>query len=324
MTNRKRPPYRTVDRPLALPGPGNTQDVGFIQTAQGAIDKLKKRIAGLQDRLRYKYAEGVPQAYSGQRIFVPETQTMEIETARIGENENGVAPAGTSLVQYVVRDGITHTVPVIFPGPGVFIARFLVVTFYQRIFGGANNTYYLNNLTNRVMRYSIPFGKSFFDPANAVSGHAGQLPPQTGKVSLLRYTRVSSLGADRGQLGINFFWNLVDGDSQRQLSDGLIPHDVLLPQGFQAQVSGNLFEFGVPWLFERGGRVDFQFRLINPILQLAAADPEFPFVFEKGPDVDWDDREQNGTVRNQQVMVRVELHGTKFYSERDRLLREAV
>lgn len=327
MSNRKRRSYRGPDRTLSLPGVGNTQDVGFLQTAQGSLDKLKKRVAGLRDRLRYRYSDGVPAAYTGESLFRPEASSFEILVARIGDPFNGLNPSGiggptTAEVQYVVRDDRTHTIPVILPGPGVFMARYLHVEFYQRIYGGDNNQFGLQDLSHRVMRYCIPFGKSFFDPNG--NGRLGQLPPNTGKVSLLRRLNACNLSWDRNQLGINFFWNLVDADSQRRVGDDLIPHDVLLPQGYQSQVSGDLFEFPVPWLFERGGRVDFQFRLINPILQLAASDPETPFLDSQNPFTAWDDREQDGTIRNQEVLVRVELHGTKFYSERDRLLREAI
>ena len=117
-------------------------------------------------------------------------------------------------------------------------------------------------------------------------------------------------------VGVSYVWNLIDRDSGRRLADDWISQQALLPGGFQSQVDGNLFEFPTPWLFERAGTLDFQFRLTNPIMQLDTADPFNPF--------DWDDHENNGAERNMRVTVRVELHGTKFYSSRDKLLREAV
>ena len=123
-----------------------------------------------------------------------------------------------------------------------------------------------------------------------------------------------AIPSENRTVGATYFWNLVDRDSDRRLSDTMLPHTVLLPGGFENTLDGNLFEFEAPWLFERAGILDFQFRLINPILQMDSAVAGGPAI--------WDDRE-NG-VRRASVKVRAELHGVKFLTGRDLVLRDAV
>jgi len=295
MSNSRRP-YRTVDHRLPLQrGPGHP--LGFMRTVQAKTAQLTREVAGLVDRLRYRYADGVPAAYKNEVVFRPRSETVSVV----------VDAAQTVLANVVVPDAVTHSVPVVFEGPGVFCARYMHVEFYQRVWGGDGLGH-----AGREYRFTIPPSKSFVQ----FQGAPGSIPGDTAKWSLPLGLVSGSISEDRRDLGVVFFWNLVDRDSGRKLSEDLISHQVLLPGGFQNQVNGNLFEFATPWLFERAGVLDFQFRLTTPILQPDVSSGIFPF--------DWDDREDNGTRRNMEVVVRCELHGTKFYDDRDALFREAV
>jgi hypothetical protein len=321
---------------------------------RGKLSQLSRDVAGLKDRLRYPaYNEGVPSCYVGERIFLPEQAKLDVEIDRINSFAvNGPLDGTTLPMQYVVRDSMIHDVPVTIPGPGVFVARYMHVEFYQRLKGtqtidndgGAgfveDGALEIdgNDYTGKELWVQVPWGKtSVQGEANAGITQNGT----TGKIHCMSYNNWTlGWAGDRNATGINLFWNLIDRDSERRFGDDLLPDKALLPQGYQNEVDGDLFEFDVPWLFERAGRLDFQFRLINPIMQLA---PEaLPYdPLNNGPPgtqpgtvaiegngdggiVSWDDREDSGASRNQAVKVRVELHGTKHYSERDTLLRESV
>jgi hypothetical protein len=295
-------------------GPGHP--LGFVRTIQGKIAQLTKEIGGLASKTgpRFGYGDGKPASYVGEKIFTPESASFTLDL--LGEGDN---VANQQPVNYVVRDGVVQTVPVHMDGPGVFLARWVEVTIYQR--------WWSPDQQHEVW-LPIPYGGKSFNNLNTTD----PTRLQTIKWSVMHnmtfstWTNVapSSLAPD-GQtniVGTNFFWNLIDQDSQRRVGSDLIPDQVLLPQGYQHQTDGDLWKLPVPWLFERRGRVDFEFQLINPILQLDPTATIFPFTTVSGVDIDA--RENNGTVRDQSVLVRVEMHGTKFYNERDQLLRAAV
>lgn len=269
MTNPRRP-YRSFDHTLPLQrGPG--QPLGFIRTVQGKIAQLIKEVAGLEDRLKYRYGQdtGDPHAYKNDVLFVADPNEVPFD---VGDG---------TLVRRVIPDGRLLSIPIVIEGPGVFVARYLCVTVYQFVSGSTGQ------------RYAVPLGKSYLPPS--VGGAVDTL--KFGLNFGFGLPGLSIYGNDRN-IGLNFFWNLIDRDSERRLADGLISQQALLPGGFQNQVDGNLFEFPVPWLFERAGMLEFQFQPVIPLLEDSTAP--------------------------QAALVRVEVHGTKFITERDALLREAV
>lgn len=290
-------PFRGPDNRQPLTR-GPAQPLGFVSTIQGKLAELKRDVAGLRDRMKYRYGEGVPASYIGTKEFFPEAQTFDLDVFSEGEAE----PSNVQPVQYVVRDGVDHSVPIQLFAPGVFVLRYVTLSFWQRY----------NDPTLGAMRLPIPIGKSFFflDPSST----AESVGMQTIKWHLFYDLTWGTILSDR-MMGTNLMWNISDPDSDRPLCDDWMPHTTLLPQHYQNLVDGDLSEFEVPWTFERAGVVDFRFRLINPILQLAAAATVFPFNGRSDL--------INGT-RNMSVLVRAELHGRKFYSNRDLLLREAV
>lgn len=286
-------PYRSTDD--RVPVSPKQAPLGFVETVRGKIAKLSREVQGFRDKLTYKYGEGVPASYIGVREFVPEAQTFDLNILSTGN------AADEEPVQYVMRDGVEHTIPIQLFGPGVFMARYVVFTIYQKY----------HDPDVGWMQIPVPFGKSLYQLST--TGDSTGL--QTIKWHIFSdLAGFGSLASDRLP-GVNFFWNMTDSDSGRQLSDDWMPHTTLLPQHYQNLVDGDLSEFEVPWLFERAGVVDFRFRLINPILQLAANASVTPF---QGVD------DLVAGERRMSTIVRAELHGQKFYSSRDLLLREAV
>lgn len=289
----------------------------FIRDLKQHVDGLNKNVQGLVARIgqKYGYGAGTPHAYIGERVFTPDSSSFTLDLLNRGDNAATQQP-----VNYVVRDGVEHTVPVHMAGPGVFLARKLTVTFYQRWWSAANNREYW---------FPVPLGRSF----DNVSTTERSTKTQTIKWSVMhsqtfqtwpntrRNTDYAGIPAHEADVcGVNLFWNLIDQSAQRRYADGPISDVALLPPGYHGQNDGGMHAFRVPWLFEREGRVDFQFRLINPILQLDPTATIYPF--KKYDDTALDDRENSQTERNQSVRVRVELHGTKFFSERDLALQE--
>ena len=195
--NRVKPPYRGNDP--RLPIGGGPQALGFVQTMRGKLAELKRETQGLLDRLRYPYAEGVPCSYVGEKVFTPETQTFQTKAGRVGFPPFTSLPDDLIDVNYVVKDALTHDVPVVFPGPGVFVARYLHVEFYQRIFARetAPTTGGLvisgNEYTNKEQWAQIPWGRAYYDPGN-------EIPLQTGKVHLLRFNEWRSWAGDRSRI----------------------------------------------------------------------------------------------------------------------------
>lgn len=300
----KRRPYRS-NAPSPVPFKGNEFDpLGFVETVRGMCANLKVDVAGLLARLRYPpYRDGVPASYVGEKTFTPESSSFTLDLFGRGDDAATQQP-----VNYVVRDGQRFTVPIIMDGPGVFMAKFMKVVFYQRWWSPT----YL-----REIWLPIPQTKSFDNLDSTDSTYL-----QTVKWSILANNTFTDL-VKQNNFGMNYFWNISDADSGRKFGNELISNTVLLPRSYRNQLDGGLMEFDTPWLFERQGRMDFEFQLINPILQLDPSATIFPFVEAVGG-ADIDDLENGGTERRQDVLVRVELHGTKFYNERDLLLREAA
>ncbi len=268
---------------------------GWVKPITDVLDQLEADIEGLKLRLKYPTRPGVPAAYQASKVFLPETRSFLLDTA-----QNGIS---SNLVNFVVRDGTTYDIPIQMPGPGVFALKRMKVVVFQRLF----ETQYRAALELPMVVGTQPFIDAFF----------------TTKFSLFPVQPVHRIGppVKVGTPSINFFWNLLEGKSQRKLSEELLPSMCLLPRSHMFSSTntppwlhdGGLFEFDVPWLMERDAQLNFQFRPINPVLQfdstIAGTDAAIGLAF--------DDRE-NG-VRNQQVRVSVELHGYRYETEQDAL-----
>lgn len=296
MTIKPRPPFRAAEPTSPLRG--YNQPLGFLPTIKKQFEQLQQDVFGIKARLGTRLGHGEPAAAIGQRVFQPEAQSFDFDVLQLGE--------GDVPVQYVLRNGQTYNIPIIFPPPGVFRARYLTVALSQRVFVTA--------LPSLTMQYpTVSHGVA------VVITSLSQL--QTNKFSYPT-TATPDAPFDGVASRMNFCWNLIDNKSGNRLSDEWLPDTLLLPAAAQSlpytesrdfplssSASGGCFEFDLPWLFERDADITFQFRPLIPILQPTVATGA---VWPSG-----DDREFDGGVRNNALTVKVELHGTRHYTEQD-------
>ena len=336
MVTRKRPrPLQRTRRenekqvPLR---PGSDAPVGWIYSLEQKLRQVYQEVEGLKLRVGTQYKGGVPACYIGEKLFFPEEQSFQIPT-----DYNAEGPL--EPVNYVVRSGQSYSIPLVIDAPGVFAARYLKVTVSQRYNFPTSGANVPGAGQGGVIWFPLP-PKDFMN----VGSGPFQLWPfsdacrfSTQKYSLMTEATFPSLvGVISGEgigvnnvksssltVGIDFFWNIIDQDSQRRYSEELISSVALLRQGSMSPVDGNLLKFNTPWLFERAGIVDFQFFPITDVLQLDPTSTIFPIVSTAGPGLPIDDREDGGAKRDQSVLVKVELHGTKYYDKWDYIRREA-
>lgn len=282
---------------------------GWTKPLQDVVHTLEADIASLQARLKTPINKGRPASYMGVREFIPESSIVQLDV-----NQQGVS---TAPCNYVVRDGQDYSIPIIFPGPGVFVAHEILVSIFQRdisaskqeMYAGMNtNAYAITNTSSLSPRFTTKFSIYPKQSKTLVPLADPYLPPQ--------HTRT-----------INFFWNMIDTKSQRLLSDSYISHMVLTPRSLPVLLTigrlvasnfarekipdGDLFKLSTPWVFERDGQANFSFRPITPVFQFDSSLPgDDPVV-----GLDYDDR-VNGK-RDQRVRVQVELHGYRYETDQD-------
>ncbi len=302
---------------------------GWTKPLQDLIHTLDADIAGLKARLQHPIHKGRPAAYVGFRDFTPERSVVQVDTAQTGE--------GTNPCNYVVRDGQEYDIPIIMPGPGVFVAEEITVAIFQQQYapiaaskGDAPFVLDLVDVNLAAMQAEMR--------ANTFVFPSAQTPYFTTKFSIYpQQTGIAYLGesnnvrvAPQSQRTLNYFWNMVDTKSQRRLADAYISQMVLTPPSapvvqrnnlstaFESVPDGDLFRFCTPWVFERDGQVNFIFRPITPVLQfdssIAGTDPVVGLPY--------DDR-ING-IRDQRVRVQVEIHGYRFETDQDAIRAGAL
>lgn len=282
-------------------------ETGWTKTLEEDCIQLCAEISGLEDRLAYGVQEGVPAAYAGQRIFSPETATIEVDLT-----QDGTTPGPLTAMNYIVRDGTTYDIPIVMPGPGVFVAKYMTVANYIRYYSKGEGRYVDENITGNQ--------NYFLQRTSSLNPLEGQL--YTTKFSAIRAQPVESVtvttpGGVRTQAvpysAMNFFWNLMDSKSGVRLADDLIGQDSLMPRSREAvsgdsglnnvlntYSDGSYFTFDVPFVFERDGQANFQFRPITPFLQRASV------------------------TKPQYVVVQVELHGYRFETNQDAMKMGAL
>lgn len=287
------------------PGTGSRW-AGWQKPIRDVLDQLKAGVEGLGLRLQTHLSPGMPTCYRGRKVFAPETTSFLLDTAQDGVSSNPV--------NYVLRDGVTYSIPIWMPGDGVFVPDFMKVLFRQRVFVPA-------------------YGREVWVPGAPSHMQATWLGattwPWTTKFSLFPVQPQVAFGTPVAQpCAVNFFWNMLDGRTGRKLADDWTSSVMLLPGAPMAQpadgvwmpatVDGGFFRFDCPWLFERDSNLEFQFRPTNPVLQfdssLAGTDAAIGLSY--------DDRE-NG-VRNQSVEVAVELHGHRYRTDQDAMRAGAL
>lgn len=100
-----------------------------------------------------------------------------------------------------------------------------------------------------------------------------------------------------------YFWNLEDPRSGKRFGDDLMSAMALLPAW---DIPGGLLTFDTPWMLERDSQLRFMFRPTMDVVQTVSASAE------------------SGAPRNQAVRVRVELHGTRYFTDQDAMRKGAI
>jgi hypothetical protein len=286
---------------------------GWTKPLQDVVHTLEADIASLHARLRAPIHKGRPASYAGYRDFIPERSIVQVDT----EQTN----VSTNPCNYVVRDGQDYSIPLIMPGPGVFVAHELNVAIFQRHVSASQQEMFAEMRPNAFPFSGIfirngttfpvqPYFTTKFSiyPQQTIIPQQFPVPPEASRT-------------------INFFWNMIDTKGQRLLADAYISQMALTPRSlpvgqnrtfeenqavaYNRVPDGDFFKFPTPWVFERDGQVNFTFRPITPVFQfdssLSGTDPVVGLPY--------DDR-VNG-VRDQRVRVQIEIHGYRYETDQD-------
>jgi len=330
----KNKPFKSTKRPVEINRKSSSQSTGWYRSVKDKISQLNNDITGLRDRLKsiksntnsqYQEFKGVPACYKRDFVFEPEDQTYPSDSGNPGvgfpaflySDLYGTAPNPTPF-NYIVRDGVTHDIAVPIQSEGVFLAKFLKVTIFRRVF---------------VPDFTDPADPNDRTRGGQDGGHPIQVKlvqSNVGPFSLapggLRFTPNlpwTTFGdGTAGGEAYNYFWNIVDKSSGRKYADDLLSSEFLLnqtmpatrfntPDRYGVRHDGGFFEFDQPWMFERDSELQFQFRPVMPIIQVDPSSPFLPYGF--------DDREDGGNKRNGNITVRIEIHGAKFLTYQDSL-----
>ena len=276
-------------------------ETGWTRSLEENLDQLQGELEGLEARLCLGMSEGVPAAYAARRVFEPESSTVLVDLSQ--QNDPPVQ------MNYIVRDGQTYDIPVVLPGPGVFVAKYVTVSSYLRFFDESLGTY-VEQLINGNRQYiastqlTTRQQGALFTTKFSAKGPSGSQP--AGEVIYVNSS--GQLFQNYPYPALNYFWNLLDSKSGVKLSDELMSEDLLLPRSREynspsyeaAFGDGGFFTFDTPFVFERDGQANFLFRPITPFLQEAS------------------------TQHPQSVIVQVELHGYRYETDQDALILGAL
>jgi hypothetical protein len=286
----------TAKRPLSV----NISDglVGRVSDrGVGSLyDQVKDGIDGIKERIAGSRLPATPVCYIGSYTFAPESATIDLDVAQAG--------GGTSLVNYIVRSGVTYQIPINVGGDGVFRAHAVRCVIRQRFYVGMNGIKAPTQMTMAPM-------------VNAFNNQ--------GSASLINWTTKFSLYPNQPAVqqspSINYRWNLQDLVSGVMYSDELIPSRAIMNRTFMNMLyaestsslldpviitDGGFHQFCSPWEFEQAQQVVFMFRPLTDVVQYDSS-----LAGNASPvSLDYDDRENN--IRNQSVTVQVELLGERI------------
>lgn len=309
MTNR-RIPTRVVETGRVVRG-SSGQGVGWLQSLSDRARGLRAQLEGIHRRLSSPMIDGVPAAVSGELTFKANTQE-QIEVSYPDVPQELIPGILPMLCNPIVKAGQTYRIPILFPPPGVLSVQNLVVTMEAGMTQVAG--------INRPRIYAL---NDYLQTTNLGGFCEASAPPY-------RFTwQQQVLGTAWATLPyLPFFWNIIDEKSGRQYAQDWMPHGALLnTRGNSTYIrvapDSELFDFDTPWLFERDAQVSFLFRPIMDLYQVDASAtrpppappdfPLFPYSFE----------DRNQGQRNQQLTVRVEMHGVRYYDRQD-VLKEGA
>ncbi len=304
-------PTRVVETGRLARG-SSGQGVGWLQSLADRATNIRAKIAGIQERLTTPFADGPPACVKGEMLFKADLSRTLTITNFPKDDANPITFV-TLLVNPIFRAGETYRIPIMFRPPGVLYAHNLVVGIEAGYTTFANNA--LQGITPlNDYRLVMP-----------VASGGGFVPaPNVGTIRFTTQQQVLGNFASVMPF-VPFLWNIIDHKSGRQYAKDWVPHGELRnPRGGNASAAqaaytssdSELFEFDTPWLFERDGQVEFLFRPIMDLFQIAASDAQKPFINtsngEGVPDL-------TGGRRTQQATVHVEFHGNRYYGAQDLL-----
>jgi hypothetical protein len=284
---------------------------GWVRSLSEEVAQLEAEIAGAASQVYNPVDRGEPGAFVGFHEWAPETVVFNLDTEQDGVSSNPV--------NYVVRDGQEYNIEIRITGPGVFVAHYFQVQIWQRF-------------------YVPAVRQGFWYPVCSFLQYhmTAALRPWTTKFSIYpKQPQVPVVPVvdsfDNSFREMNFFWNLREPRSGRQLADTLMSHFMLLPrippdvigstnsnQRLTLARDGGFFKFATPWLFERDSQLSFLFRPITPILQFDSS----LAGNNAAVGLQYDDREQGR--RDQSVVVQAEVHGFRFQTTQDAIKAGAL
>ena len=337
MTNR-RIPTRVVETGRVVRG-SSGQGVGWLQPIAERVRGLQAQLEGIRRRLSSPMVDGVPAAVTGELTFKANTQeqiTVNYPASPVVLEPGDIYPYNILplLCNPIVKAGQTYRIPIVFPPPGVLSVQNLVVTMEAGM--------------TEVAGVSQPFIEPLNDYLETTNGSFNDF----GRPYFYTWQQQILGQVWRTRPFLPFFWNIIDEKSGRQYAQDWMPHGALLNTRANGRSAveypgqqdiaavapdSELFDFDTPWLFERDAQVSFLFRPIMDLYQLDAAatinfNPPLGPVSEffpygrlpedvVPPPVLFDDRNQG--KRNQQLTVRVEMHGIRHYDRQD-VLKEGA
>lgn len=290
------------DRFVALsPGKG-AEYQGWQEPLPDLVARLRSHVDGLRGRLDNPGVDTSiwPSAVAGRYIFQPDSKVLDVDVLQTG--------VATSPVNMVVPSGRTFDIRLIFPGPGVFVGRWLKCNVFMRLhcptLKGDNEMWLpVVSNTGAGVNADTPFTTRF-----SVFPAQPQTPP------------IAYPGYNINPPALNWCWNLKDTRSGRLYADRPISNMMMLPGTWQGEGGavtggsqprdGDLFDLKTPWVFERDGQASFQFTPITDLYQFDSSLSGTEFL-------PFDDRE--GGKRTQSVLVQVEMHGFRFETMQDAL-----
>lgn len=295
------------DRFLSVTTGKGAEYAGWQEPLPALVARLQAHVAGIRGRLEQPTREVSiwPSAVAGRYTFKPDPLVIDVDV----EQTN----AGTQPVNVVVPSGKTVNVRLIFPGPGVFVGRWLKATLSMRLF-------------NPLMRGDQVTWIPVVSNVGAALQDAGpDGPPYTTRFSVFPLQPVTppievlATGAIRPP-ALNYAWNMQDTRSGRWYADRPLSSAMMLPGSWTGDSppgvsvmlrDGDLFDLKAPWVFERDGQANFAFTPITDLYQFASSIPGNAAPMN----LPFDDRE--GGVRDQGVLLQVEMHGFRFETMQD-------
>lgn len=313
MTDR-RIPTRVVETGRVVRG-SSGQGVGWLQSLSDRVRGLRAQMDGIQRRLTSPLVDGVPAAVSGEVTFKAVTQEQIAVQYPIAPQE-GVDSILPILCNPIVKAGQTYRIPIMFPPPGVLSVQNLVVTMEAGMpeYGGVNRPYIY--ALNDYLQTTGDLGGGFdtFGPSPVPYRYTWQQQILGTAWATMPY--------------LPFFWNIIDEKSGRQYAQDWMPHGALLnTRGnnnyIRVAPDSELYDFDTPWLFERDAQVSFLFRPIMDLYQVDASATYPPPARPDTPILPYVSEDRNQGKRNQQLTVRVEMHGIRHYDRQDVLKQGA-